>query len=172
MSITVIADNFVFQKALMDAEKIGTVSKLDGLNSPLDSAMMGRFDEAWDEIRGLLKRAFNEGKERAVPLYEEAQVRIGQLLAQAGSKSQVVEDLLVARLRQFQSSFMDGMLEQVRSEIKIGNSIMSISQVQLNQKVTLSGSLKASLAEVIALTSSGELELTATYSNPALAKVG
>ncbi len=100
MNISVIADQQVFINAIQDAEQVNKVAALQGLNAPMDSSIQGRLDEAWDEIKGLLKHCMEDGKEKTKALHEKVQQRVEELIKESGSHSRQVEALLKERIRQ------------------------------------------------------------------------
>jgi hypothetical protein len=170
MNISVIADQSVFTNAIRQAEQVSNVTTMSGLMAPLDTTVQGRLDEAWGEITSLLKRCVEGGREKTVALYETVQLRVEQLIKESGSRSHDLEAVLIERLRQYQATFIDGMFKQVKSEVRIGATVLCISQIELNQKISLGGTLKACLTEAVALTSSGEMEVSATYTIPGQVK--
>lgn len=163
MQVKVIADHTVFEVALQAADQIGKPGTLEGLNSPLQGALVGWVEEAWDAIATALQQAFEFGAERARPLLDQAQQTMEDVLNKAGPQAQEVKTLLLARLREYLHTFIDGMLQHVRAEIQIGNMTLRLHQVQLSQKLIFGGSLKLSLTEAFGLTSEGELQIDASY---------
>lgn len=163
MIISVTADQFIFETAIAAAEQVGAPALPKGLNAPLDAATTGRLDEAWSTIKTMLQRAYESGSSVAATLLEKAQQTVDQLLESAGNKARQLQALLSARLREYQSTFVEGVLHLVRAEIKVGEVSMKLSQIKLAQKIVLSGSVKAALAEAFALTSCGEFQIEASY---------
>ena len=164
MHVTVFAERSVLETALAAAEEIGAPGQLTGLSAPLDGATLGRLNDAWDQIKEALNKVFELGEQKARPVIERAWTRADEVIASAGSKAQEVRDALLARLREYLATFVDGMLQQLRPEIRVGQHTLILSQIQLSQKVVLTGSLKAAISEVCALTSGGEFEVVANYS--------
>jgi hypothetical protein len=163
MQITVIADRSVFDAAIAAAELPIPREGQYALNAPLDGVLSGRVEDAWDKIRDALTHAYEQGKDGARSVLDEAQAAVDSVMASAGSRAREVASALRAKLRSYVATFIDEMLKQVRPSILVGADSLRLSEVHLTQKVVLSGSLKASLTEAFELTSNGEFQVEATY---------
>ena len=163
MQISVMADLSIFTSALKKAEQVYPSMRPQGLNAPVDGVLMGRVSQTWEAIKEALQAALDYGSEKAESAFKGAWQEVERTLGDAGAKAGELQVLLMTRLREYLTTFIDGMLQQVRSELRVGTTTLRLSQVQLSQKVTLSTSLKATLKEVIALTSQGELQINASY---------
>ncbi len=164
MRITLIAEPGLFEAAVADAEKIGKPEQLTGLRAPLQGVTLGRLKEAWDTILDSIRKGIEFGVEKVDALVETTWESISAMITSAGNSASELKDYLIERLRQFLATFVDGMLKQVRTEITIGDSIFRLNLLQINQKVVIGGSLKASIKEIITLISNGEIEIEASYS--------
>ncbi|NOJ94057.1 hypothetical protein HMI51_14100 [Corallococcus coralloides] len=163
MQISIIADQSVFTAALDAAEQVNHSDTLSGLHAPADGVFLGRVGQAWEAIKEALTTALEYGAERVGVALESAWQSMEEALRAAGAKAGEMQALLLSRLREYLGAFVDGMLQQLRSELRVGTVDLNLRQVQLSQKVMLSSSLKASLKEVVALTSQGELQVDASY---------
>jgi hypothetical protein len=164
MEIKIIACRSVFEEALAVLETSNSSMTCSGLSAPTDAALLGRLDEAWDWIKKALGKAYDCGAEEAKQFFKEAWTNVEELITGAGVKAKELKDLILERLQLYQAKFIEGMLKQVRAEIIVGGGTLHLTQVQLSQKIAISGSLKASLAEVFNMTSNCEIQVNATYS--------
>ena len=163
MRTTIIAERSVLEVALAAAEQIGQPGQLRGLKAPLDASLLGRLNDVWDGIKDALEKGFEWGREKARPVLEDAGQHAEKAISEAGALAKDLKAALLDRLREYLTTFIDGMLMQIRPDIRVGEAVFSLSQVQLEQRILLTGSLKASLQEAFALTADGELTITAEY---------
>ncbi len=166
MQVTLIVDGSAFEKALRAAEALGLEKIESGMNAPVDGALTGRVQEAWESVRKALERVYRMGVDAARPAIEAAEETIDRVLTEAGRSAGEVALALRAKLRQYVMALVDGMLAQIRAELPIGGRPLQLTEVKLSQKLVVGGSLKASLAEVVALTGNSELVVDATYRAP------
>ncbi len=68
-----------------------------------------------------------------------------------------------AKLSSYVQTVIDGALSQVRSTMTVGEQTLHMSSVTIDQKITLSGSLKFALQEVCEFVAQGEIALAAEY---------
>ena len=61
---------------------------------------------------------------------------------------------------------MDRALAQLRPTVLVGPEIFALNGIELAQTLTMTGSLKTNLLEMVTLTAEGELSVTATYARP------
>jgi len=164
MEIKITASRSVFEEAIATLETPMLSRTFSVLSAPTEAALFGRLNEAWDWIKKALGKAYDHGAEEAKQFFDEAWTNVEELITGAGDKAKELKDLILEQLQVYQAKFMEGMLKQVRAEISVGGGTLQLTQVQLSQKVAMSGSLKASLAEVFNMTSNGEILVNATYS--------
>ena len=58
---------------------------------------------------------------------------------------------------------MDAALSQVKATVRVGDNELQLDSVEVSQSVSLTGSIKASLQEIVSLTSQGQLTVMASY---------
>ena len=163
MQVTLIVDKSAFDKALRAADALGLNEIQAGLFAAADGALAGRVEEAWESIQKALERVYRTGADAARPFIEVAEQTIERVLAEAGRTADDVVVALRAKLRAYVMTLVDEMLAQVREVLLVSGRPLRLNEVKLSQKLVVSGSLKASLAEVFALTGSSELAVDATY---------
>ncbi len=164
MQITVIVSKNAFDSALAMAESIRRLSDTaGGLGSLLDGALIGWVEEAWEAVRVALDRVYRLGSEAAQSAFQSADQAIDRVLAAAGNRAADVADALRARLAGYVTALVDEMLKQVRPKLAIGEDTFRLTEVQVSQKLVLGGTLKTSLREALALTSSSEFNVDASY---------
>jgi hypothetical protein len=153
-----------FEAALTEARATGGKgTRLPGLAAPIDAALAGRVDEVWDRVEGALRDAWRAGKSASKAALDAALAEIEGLLDQAGAKAVTITDAVFERLRTLMRSIIDRALANVRATVVIGDLTMRVKELSVDQKVTISGSLSASITEMWKLTSNGELTVGATY---------
>jgi hypothetical protein len=163
MTVTAVVQRSDFESALASAREVGRGDDLAGLNSPPNANLLGRIDEAWDTIEGALSRAFGKGKEVAQGALETAAERVEALLESAGAKAKELQQVLLGRLQRYVSDLIAGALERVQSTIQIATLTLPLVSVEVSQTISLTGSLKVNLTEIINMTAQGQLVVNARY---------
>ncbi|MDQ1013543.1 hypothetical protein [Streptomyces afghaniensis] len=153
-----------FETAIDSARSLGPEHAVPGLASPLDVDWAGRIGRVWDRIEQALREAFQYGRERAEELARTAAGEAEELLTAAGHKAYDVHQALLAKLQAYVSTLVDAALAHVRSQLILGGTTFVLADVELAQMISMTGSLKASITELVSLTSSGEISVTARYS--------
>jgi|SRR5215471_5667059 len=162
MKILVLADADGFERALAQAR--ATHGKaLKGLAAPASGALAGIIAEAWDAIEGALRKAFVWGADRARETIDAATALTESLAEKAGNQAREFQDALLQRLRTFQNGFVEDTLARVRSTIVLGETTMSLENVELTHKVMLTSSLKAAITEICSLAANTETAIVARY---------
>jgi hypothetical protein len=155
-----------FERALQVARTVAKVPTPEGLAAPLDGALKGRVAEVWDSIEAALRTSYERGRDHAKSLVEAAILRAEKLMDEAGTRARDVQAFLLERLHAYVAAFTHGALANVMTVVEAGNQRLSLTRIQLSQKLVLGGSLKASLTDIFDLTSSGEIEIQVEYSMP------
>jgi hypothetical protein len=163
MNVTVIAGNEVFVAALKSAREVRQGPSLSGLAAPLDAGLMADADTTWSLIEEALKTAYRHGRDQAVALFDAAWAKAEALIASAGRKGGQVYDLLLARAQKYLDDFIRGAIARLATQHAIGDGLYGLTSIRCTQKIVLTGSLKATLTDVFALTTSGEIEIVAEY---------
>lgn len=163
MEIRVIASRQVFEESLRSARDVGRTGTIPGLAAVLDAGFAGRLAEAWDAVEEALRQGFEHGREAARSYLDSALEKVEKILAQAGAKSRELHHALLERLHTYVQSFTMGALARVSPSVQVGGRPLVLARVQIAHTVILTGSLKTSLTEVFALTSTGEITITADY---------
>jgi hypothetical protein len=161
MKLMIVTDRESFERALSQAR--AAREPLAGLAAPVAGRIGGMIAEAWDAIEGALRAAYLWGKDRASVAIDEA-VRITEDLAgRAGEEVRAFHDELIARMRRYESEFVENTLKQVRSSLRIGDSLLVLENLELSQKIVLGGSLKTSITELCAFTTNSESTIVTKY---------
>lgn len=159
------SDDFNF--ALEAARSVEKSGELSDLAAPLGAAADGRLSKAWDQIEAALQEAWRRGREFARETAEEAALRVQEIIDSTGESARAVQERLLARLHKYLEELVDRTLARVRGSITVAGRELHLRSLELAQSVTLTGSLKLSIQEAFALTSEGQLEVTAQYQSPA-----
>lgn len=155
-----------FETALTAARDEGITRDYPGLSAPLDGILNGRVSEVWESVETALRDAFIHGKEYSRQALDTAVTRAEQFIQGAGNRAKDVRQALLAKIQAYLSQFVDAALSQVRGTVKVGEAELELDALEISQSVSLTGSIKASLSEIVGLTSEGQLSVTASYRAP------
>ena len=152
-----------FEAALNAARDEGSVRAYSGLSAPLDGSLLGKISEVWESVEQALRDAFVYGTDHAREALDKAVSSAQNLIQGAGSRAKDVQQALLAKTQAYLSRLVDAALSQVRRIVEVGDTQLELDALEVSQRVSLTGSVKAALTEIIALTSAGELTVTASY---------
>lgn len=160
-----IINESVHQNALRVARAIGkeTPLPIGVLNAPLDSDSSNWIAKLWDSAEAALNRAYREGVEAAQPMIEKLSAQLGELGTSLASRANEIRSVIMERLNAYLQAAVDGALQRVRPSINVGGGLLTLRKVTLEQKLTMTGSLKASLEELCELVAEGEITLGTEY---------
>ena len=156
-------DRQEFEVALTAARDEGLTRTYPGLSAPLDGTLLGKISEVWESVEIALRDAYVYGSERAREALDTAVSHAENLIRGAGTRAKDVHQALLAKIQTYVSRLIDAALSQVRRTIQVGDSRLALDELEVSQSVSLTGSIKASLSEIVALTSEGQLTVTASY---------
>jgi hypothetical protein len=74
-----------------------------------------------------------------------------------------VHEAILARIQDYLRNVIDSALARVRRTITVDQVCLSLSNIELTQRVSVTGSLKAAITELVALTGAGEMAILARY---------
>ncbi|WP_156766684.1 hypothetical protein [Mycobacterium sp. E2327] len=163
MQIAAVFDRADFDGALEAARKIGPESDLTGLSAPLDGGLWGKISTAWDRVESALKEAFQFGIDFAREKVSAAIDAADELIRDAGNRARDVHEALLTRLQAYLSHMYDSALSRVATTITVGQQTLALSQVELSQKLSMTGSLKMNITEIAGMTGAGEVTVLARY---------
>jgi hypothetical protein len=152
-----------FESALAAARDEGSVHAYPGLSAPLAGGLVGKISEVWESVERALREAFVYGAERANEALGTAVASAEALIKGAGTRAKDVHQALLAKIQVYLSGLLDAALRQVRKTVEVGGGMLALDGLEVSQRVSLTGSVKAALTEIVALTSAGELTVTAHY---------
>ena len=167
MNVTAVVLRSDFEGALEAAREVGRGDDVSGLAAPLGAALLGRVEEAWDAIESALAQAYARGAEVVNQTLSRTTTRTQELLDAAGAKAGELQDALLARLQRYVSDLLSRALDRVQPSITVGARTLSLASVELSQTVSLSGSLKANISEIMNMTAQGQLVVNARYADEA-----
>jgi hypothetical protein len=152
-----------FEAALEAANDEGLDGNYAGLNAPLDAGWLGKIAGVWDSIERALRTAYVHGSEQAQLALDKAVTRAESLITSAGALARDVHQALLDKIYTYLSRFVDAALSQVKATVRVGGSELQLDSVEVSQSVSLTGSIKASLQEIVSLTAEGQLTVMASY---------
>jgi len=165
MRLLAIVNEDINRNALRAARNVGTGTPLtlDGFNSPLDNRVMEEVTKIWDKIEQAITSAYHSGVVVARPLIDEVERCIGEFAKGASKTAQQIRTVIGERLHVFLKSAVDGALQRVQASISVGGQELKMKSVTVEQKVSMSTSIKASLTEICEFVADGEITLSAEY---------
>jgi hypothetical protein len=140
-----------------------------GLEAPLAGGLIGKIAEAWESIERALRDAYVHGTEYARAALDKAVMTSESLIQSAGPRARDVHQAILEKIRSYLTRFVDEALSQVRKTIRVGDAELQLETVEVSQSVSLAGSIQASLTQIVALTSEGQLTVSASYKSAASA---
>ncbi|MCB7137658.1 hypothetical protein [Cellulosimicrobium marinum] len=158
-----VLDRQGFEASLAHARRFGSTGDYPGLAAPADGGFLGRVADAWEAVERALRTAFVHGLERAQELRDTAVRTAQECMDGAGKRARDVHQALLGKIQDYLTTLVDTVLARLRPTVVVGGVTLSLRSVDLSQRLSLSGSLKAAITEVVALTSSGELGVGASY---------
>lgn len=163
MVISAVINRVDFDRALNAAADLGTDEELPGLSAKWDEALWGRFSTAWDAVEHALRQAFQFGVDAARVSVNGAIAAAEEVLGEAGKLVTYVHAAFLARLQQYLTCLIDSALARVATQVTVGARTFDLDQIELSNKVSLTGSLSLNITEVAALTGAGEVTVVARY---------
>jgi hypothetical protein len=133
------------------------------LNAPLNDEAEGWISSLWDDIEVALRSAYRQGMDAARPWIDKVSDLTKQLTVKLGQGAEKVRTVIATRLKTYLQKAIDAALGLVQTSIMVGGKSLAVTSVTIEQKITLSGSLKASLEEIGEFIAEGEISLSAEY---------
>lgn len=162
--LTAVLGRDQFERALAAASAVGGPgAPITGLAVPLEVTWRDRVAEAWDAIAAALREAFERGRDVAAELVDAAVRAAEDCVREAGERARDVQQALLDRLRTYLAGLIDEALTQVRPAVVLGDVTLPLQSVQISQEIATSGSLKASITELVQVTAEGRLGISAVY---------
>lgn len=166
MNISIVASREDLDQAVKAARAFSPFNQNTHLNATANATLLGRLNIVWDSIESALKKGYSIGADAARGALTSAVAQAEQLIAEAGAFAKDCQEILMEKLQLFVRGFINSALKRVPDSLAIAGREFRISKVICTQKLVLGGNLTTNVAEVFALTSSGELELGVEYEVP------
>lgn len=163
MAISAIFDRSDFEAALHASSEVGPGDILTGLAAPIDSALWGRISQAWDSVEHALRQAYQHGLEFAQDAVNKAIAATEQVLQTAGTRARDAHEAFLSRLQQYLTVVLNSALARVAGAVTVAERTFTLDQIELSNKISLTGSLKVNITEIAALTGAGEITVVARY---------
>jgi hypothetical protein len=165
MALLVILSSDVHITALRTARDVGKGAPLPSnlMNAMLDEETSSWIGRIWDDVEAALGRGYYEGIQAARPYIEKVSVHLIEVASNLAQRADEVRAVITARLNTYLQQAIDGALQRVRPTISVGGHELMMATVTVEQKIKLSGSLKASLEEICEFVAEGEISLSAEY---------
>jgi hypothetical protein len=166
MELIAIVTEDVHALAIKRARAVGREVPLPAyvLNAPLDDDTKTWLERIWDVVEDALQKAYHDGMDAARPLIEKASQLVSELTVTITRRAGEVRAAIQERLSTYLQNVVDGALQRVRSNISVGGIDLKVNTVTIEQRVKISGSIKASLDELCEFVADGEISLSAEYS--------
>lgn len=166
MTILLLATRgVVHEEALAAAAAIGADAPLHGdrLNAPTLDAARAWVQRLWDTAEGAIEAAWDDGAEAAAALIERFGAEIAELRTTLAEGARSVLETIAEKLAEYARTVTRRLLRQFEEALAIGGRSFEVKSVTVQQRVKLTGSLKASLKELCSMVSEGEVSVSATY---------
>lgn len=165
MIVAAVVTEKVHSDALKLARAVGGESPLPVgvLNAPLDVECSEWINRLWDLAEGALSKAYRDGVAAARPLIERISAQFSDMAAAVGARLDDIRSVILERLNTYLQASIDGALKRVRASVNVGGVEFKLAKVSVEQKIALSGSLKASLEELCEFVADGEIKLGTDY---------
>lgn len=152
-----------FEEALAAASSLDSSESLVGLAAPLDATWLGRISETWDAIENALRQAYEWGRDAGSEAVTKAVAGAEALVRSAGHRARDVHQALLERAQRYLAVLVRNALDQVQAAIVVGGTQLALSSVEVAQRISVHGSLKAAVTELVAITADGEITVSASY---------
>jgi hypothetical protein len=164
MQLTVMIDRNVHEIAIATALKLGTVALPPDVANAIEDESTGvEMRRVWDSVEAALSNAYNRGMSAAREYIKQVSEQLAALAETATERARAIHQGLMSRLAAYLAKVIDTALEAVRPSIVVGGSTLAVGSVTIDQKVKLSGSVKASLESICEFIAEGEISLSAEY---------
>ncbi|MEE8504964.1 MAG: hypothetical protein V3S40_01955 [Kiloniellales bacterium] len=165
MQLLIIISDDVHNVALRQARALDTGAPLsdDVLNALLDDEFRTWVAKVWDNVEGALQRAYSEGIEAARPFIDKVASNLTEATAKIAIRGEELRAMINVRLNLYLQETIDGALGRVRPSITIGGRELVMTNVTIEQRIRMSGSLKASLESICEFVAEGEIALAVVY---------
>ncbi|KQP45020.1 hypothetical protein [Pseudorhodoferax sp. Leaf274] len=169
MTNLLVLDDTIFQNALRAARAMGNDTPLPVgvLNSPLGDDASYWVNRLWDAAETALTRAYRDGRAAAQPLIDKLAVQLQEAGTAVAGRFADISASLTEKLNAYLQAAIDGALARVRPFITIGGERLALQKVGVEQKISLSGSLKASLESLCEFVADGEFAISTEYASHA-----
>lgn len=166
MQVTSVITRQEFKIALGAARAVNAPASAAGLTAGRDAGLWGSVSEVWDRIESALDSAYLFGKDAAVQKIDAALDAVDRLMDSVGRRAGEAQEWLLARVQAYLSTIIDIAVRHTRSTVTVGESVLVLEGVELAQKISLTGSLKAAISEICNLSANGEIAIIARYAFP------
>lgn len=164
MQIMVIVSSNVHRQAIAKARDFGYVALPDDvMNTITDSSVADDVRKIWTNVESALLHAYNQGMATAREYVQRVGEQFKGLAETAAAKAEAIRQAIMARIGVYLRDVIDAALESVRPSIMVGGSALAVTSITIDQKVKLSGTLKASLESICEFLAEGEISLSAEY---------
>ncbi|GHC89677.1 hypothetical protein GCM10007320_37600 [Pseudorhodoferax aquiterrae] len=163
-----VLDDTIFQNALRAAQAMGRDIPLPSgmLNSPLTDELADWVDRLWDFAEAALVRAYRDGRAAAQPMIDQLGAKLQEAGAAVANRLNDIRAALTEKLNACLQAAIDGALARVRPFVLVGGERLALQKVGVEQKISLSGSLKASLESLCEFVADGEFAISTEYGMP------
>jgi hypothetical protein len=152
-------------EALAAADAIGSdqQTKVGSLNAPvLDDAALW-VSRLWDTATGAIEAAWEDGRGAATALIERFGEEVSELRGSFSEGAAAVIDLVAERLTEYARTLTRRLMSQFEENLTVGGHRFEVRGVTVQQKLKMTGSLKASLSELCSFVSEGDITISASY---------
>lgn len=133
------------------------------LHGPGGGALDAACREAWTRLSALVERSVRAGWEAVREEVRLFAASVEQAAAELGRQAQALRDFVLAKVRAAIDECVDALLGLLRAELTIGGRRYILHEVQVQSRLSLSGSVEASVATLCKLAGQGEITVGGQY---------
>jgi hypothetical protein len=155
----------VHEEALAAANALAPEPPLPGgrMNAPSLDDIKAWVTRLWDTAVGAIEAAWEDGAGAAQHLVERFGEELRELRTSFADGAAAVTEMVSEKLAAYVRTLTRRLLRLFEGEITIASRRFEVRGVTVQQRVKMTGSLKASLSDLCSLVSEGEINVTATY---------
>jgi hypothetical protein len=135
------------------------------MNAALEMDVRVWAERLWEQAQVALVNARQKGMEAARPYIASFSAMLDEIAEKAQEHATIIGDRVAERMNTYVQGSIDSALSRLQPTLTVDSRKMRISNVTVEQKIKLSGSLKASLEGICEFTAEGELTLAVEYSH-------
>jgi hypothetical protein len=133
------------------------------MNAPRLDDVKAWVTRLWDTAVGAIETAWEEGAAAAKSLVERFGEELRELRTSFAEGAAAVSEMVAERLAEYARNLTRNLLRQFEGELTLADRRFEVRGITVQQRIKMTGSLKASLNDLCSLVSEGEINISASY---------